>query len=241
MKTVTAWVLACLLVLGGCAGSKPKPQVAGGTETQITVPERPAYKLSVGDELTIRVLFNPEYSAVLKVRPDGVISVPYVGEINVDGMTPADLQTLIRSRDAEVLVAPEVTVIVDNAVNKQVMVFGEVRAAGAYDIRGPMTILDAIAMAGGVQYTGRKDSIVLIRQGRDGKFAGTRVNLDDILDGHGDNVLLMPRDVIYVPQTFISKVDNFVDQFFTKITPAWYFYIAGKDVVNPEATYIIGR
>jgi hypothetical protein len=53
--------------------------------------------------------------------------------------------------------------------------------------------------------------------------------------------MLKPGDVVYVPMTFIAKVDVFVDQFFAKLTPTWYFFIAGREVLNPEGRYIIGR
>jgi protein involved in polysaccharide export with SLBB domain len=229
------------MVSCGCGSPKPQPEIVPSAAPQIALPERPPYELGVGDKLDIKFLYNPGYSVYVAVRPDGVITVPYVGEIKVEGMTPGDLQNLIQSRYAEIVAAPDVAVIVAESASRQVLVFGEVRTPGAYELKGPMTVLDAIASAGGVTYTGRKDSIVLIRQTLDGSFAGTRLSLDDILDGHGTNALLMPRDVIYVPITFIGKVDIFVNQFFANITPAWYFFIAGKEIINPEGTYFIGR
>lgn len=241
MKTIILGFLACFLAFCGCAGPKPKPDLAANAVPPITLPERPAYRLGVGDRLDIRFIYNPTYNVYVVVRPDGVVTVPYVGEVNVEGMAPGELQNLIQARYAEIVAAPEVAVIVDESASRQVLVFGEVRTPGAYDLKGPMTVLDVIASAGGVTYTGRKDSIVLIRRAQDGTFAGTRLNLDDILDGHGNNAMVMPRDVIYVPISVIGKVDIFVEQFMAKITPAWYFFIAGKDVVNPEGTYIIGH
>jgi protein involved in polysaccharide export with SLBB domain len=241
VKTIILGFLACLIALCGCAGPKPKPELAASAAPPITLPERPAYRLGVGDRLDIRFIYNPTYNVNVVVRPDGVVTVPYVGEVNVDGMTPGDLQNLIQARYAEIVAAPDVAVIVDESASRQVMVFGEVRTPGAYDLRGPMTVLDVIASAGGVTYTGKKDSIVLIRRAQDGTFGGTKLNLDDILDGRGNNVMVMPRDVIYVPISSIGKVDIFVEQFMANITPAWFFFIEGKDVVNPKGTYIIGH
>ena len=241
MKTAVFGLLACLLVSCGCGGSKPQPEIVPSPAPQITLPERPAYKIGVGDKLDIRFLYNTNYNVYVPVRPDGVITVPYVGEIKVEGMAPGDLQRLIQARYAEIVAAPDVAVMVAESASRQVLVFGEVRIPGAYDFKGPMTVLDAIAGAGGVTYMGRKDSIVLIRQTQDGTFAGTRLSFDDILNGRAPNVFVMPRDVIYVPTSFIGKVDIFVEQFFTKLTPTWYFFIAGKDVINPEGTYFIGR
>ncbi len=245
MKIFALGFLACLTVFCGCGGSKPQPQVepqaAVPAAPQINLPERPPYKLGTGDRLEVRFLYYPLYNLTLMVRPDGVVTIPYVGEVMVEGMPPSQLEDIIRKRYAEIVTEPEVSVIVSDAAGRGFLILGEVRQPGAFDIEGPMTILDAIARAGGVNYTGRNDSVVLIRRSADGNFTGTRINLEDILDGHGKDVYLMPRDVIYVPMTFIAKVDIFVAQFFANISPAWYFFIAGKQVVNPEGTYIFGR
>jgi polysaccharide export outer membrane protein len=170
------------------------------------------------------------------------VTVPLVGEVHAEGMRPSELEDVIRARYAEVLVEPEVSVIVTEFANQRVFVFGEVLDPGAIDLKGSSTVLDAVAEAGGITPAGRTDSIILIRQQPDGMFAGTRVNLQDLLAGRpGESLVLKPRDVVYVPMTFIAKVDVFVDQFFAKLTPAWYFFIAGREVLNPEGRYIIGR
>jgi protein involved in polysaccharide export with SLBB domain len=233
-------MLIAVVAACGCGGPKPQPQLAPSAEPQVNLPERAPFRFGVGDKLDIKFLYNPTYNVFVIVRSDGMITLPYIGDIYVEGMTPGDLQKQIQTRFAEIVVSPDVAVIVAESASQQIFIFGEVRTAGAYDLRGPMTLLDAIASAGGVNYTGRKDSIVLIRRAQDGKFVGTRVNLEDILDGHGSNVLLMPRDVIYVPATFIAKIDTFVEQFFTKITPTWYFFIAGHDTFYPGGNYILG-
>jgi polysaccharide export outer membrane protein len=255
---VTAAVLAC-------ACGAPKPEVEqdlngdreGGEEAveaaaadtteipvlpDILVPARDPYRMAVGDIIGVRFFYYPAYNISLVVRPDGYVTIPLLGEVHAEGMRPSELEEAIRTRYAEVLVEPEVSVIVSEFANQRIFVFGEVLDPGAIDLRGASTILDAIAEAGGLTYNGRNDSIILIRQQPDGMFSGTRVNLQDLLAGRSaENIMLKPRDVVYVPMTFIAKVDVFVDQFFAKITPAWYFFIAGREVLNPEGRYIIGN
>jgi protein involved in polysaccharide export with SLBB domain len=240
LKITVLVMLIAVVAACGCGGPKPHPQLAPSAEPQVNLPERAPFRFGVGDKLDIKFLYNPTYNVFVIVRSDGMITLPYIGDIYVEGMTPGDLQKQIQTRFAEIVVSPDVAVIVAESASQQIFIFGEVRTAGAYDLRGPMTLLDAIASAGGVNNTGRKDSIILIRRAQDGNFVGTRVNLEDILDGHGSNVLLMPRDVIYVPATFIAKIDTFVEQFFTKITPTWYFFIAGHDTFYPGGNYILG-
>jgi len=208
----------------------------------IVVPVRDPYRMTVGDIIGVRFFYYPTYNVSIVVRPDGYVTIPLLGEVHAEGMRPSELQEIIRSKYSEVLVEPEVSVIVTEFANQRIFVFGEVEDPGAFVLRGTTTVLDAVAEAGGLTYNGRSDSIILIRRQPDGTFSGTRVDLQDLLAGRSaENMMLNPRDVVYVPMTFIAKVDVFVDQFFTKITPAWYFFIAGREVLNPEGRYIIGR
>ena len=237
--------------LSAAAPAEPGMAEGGGSladtayafaEPVIYIPEREPYRLTVGDVVRLEFFYYPRYSINLAVRPDGYMTVPLLGEVRAEGMRPKELENLVRSKYAEVLTEPEVSVVVIEFANNRFFVFGEVDEPGAYDLRGGRTVLDAVAEAGGVNYSGRTDSIILIRQQPDGTFAGTRVNLQDLLaGGTAENMILRPRDVIYVPMTFIAKVDVFVDQFFSKLTPTWYFFIAGREVLNPEGNYIIGR
>lgn len=257
---LTAWLTLC-----ACGAPKPAPEqdisvpgeapavsgatgdtAAEGTGTAdtmaIVVPERPPYRLTVGDRLAIEFFYYPAYDVNVIVRPDGMVTIPLVGEIQAEGKMPSEIEALVRTKYAEVLAEPEVSVIVTEFADQRIFVFGEVYNPGAFDFKGSSTVLDAIAGAGGITYNGRSDSVILIRQQPDGMFAGTRVNLQDVLAGRpGEGIFLNAGDVVYVPLTFIAKVDVFVDQFFANLTPAWYFFIAGREVLNPEGRFIIGR
>jgi polysaccharide export outer membrane protein len=258
-------LLAASLVLCACGAPKPVPEqdlsVTGdepersGTPAEvqadstgtadvpgIVIPERPPYRLTVGDRLAIEFFYYPAYDVTVLVRPDGMVTIPLVGEVQAEGKMPSEIEAIVRSRYAEVLAAPEVSVIVTEFADQRIFVFGEVNKPGAFDLKGTATVLDAIAGAGGITYNGRSDSVILIRQQADGMFAGTRVNLQDVLAGRpGESIFLHAGDVVYVPLTFIAKVDIFVDQFFAQLTPVWYFFIAGREVMNPEGRFIIGR
>lgn len=239
MKT-TLCVLALAALVTGCGGSQPRPEVASPAPV-IKVPERAPYTIGIGDKIEIKFPYYPGYSAFLVVRPDGAITVPEVGEIIVEGMTPLEVQAIIKARFAQIVAEPEVSVIVAEASGQKIFVFGEVKMAGAQDLKGTMTLLDAVATAGGATYMAKQDEVVLIRRSPDGVFAGSKHNLEKIIEGRAENPYLMARDVVYVPISSIGKVNVFVDQFFTQLSPFWYFLIAGKEVINPEGTYIIGR
>ena len=231
-------------VSGEAGGTVESPAGTGeaGAEPVIVVPERAPYRMTVGDRVGVRFFFYPAYDVTVMVRPDGMVTIPLVGEIKAEGMTPSELEAIVRARYAQLLAEPEVSVILLEFADQRVFVFGEVNNPGAYDLKGSATVLDAVAEAGGITYNGRNDSVILIRQQPDGVFAGTRVNLEDLLAGRSaESVFLSAGDVVYVPMTFIAKIDVFVDQFFAKLTPTWYFFISGREVLNPEGNFIIGR
>lgn len=241
MRTMIVTLAACLILASGCGSPKPALEPVAPAAEEIRLPERMPYVLGVGDKLEIKFPYYPGYNVFVVVRSDGMVSIPIVGEVKAEGMRPMELQNLIKARYAEVVTQPEVAVMVAEPSSQLVFVLGEVRLPSSYPLRSQMTVLDAIAGAGGVTYLGKKDSIVLIRQSADGTFGGTKVNLDDILKGHGRNLPLLARDVVYVPISSIGRVDLFVEHFFSNLSPAWYFYIAGRDVLNPEGRFILGR
>jgi polysaccharide export outer membrane protein len=252
VKRAIGAVLVMMIAVVGCGGSKPEPVVdvtseaeidlpePVASEAEITLPERVPYTLSVGDLLTIKFFYYPSYDLNVYVRPDGAVTVPLLGEVFVEGMKPSELEDMIRARYSEVLAEPEVSVIVLEFPQPRAFVFGEVLSPGAVFLKGSMTIVDAIAAAGGPRDTAKMGSVVLIRRTNDGKYVGSRVNIKSILGSEdGENLYLMASDVVYVPRSTIAKVDLFVEQFFSRITPAWIFYIYGDRVLNAAGEDII--
>jgi polysaccharide export outer membrane protein len=230
------------LLAGGCGGTKYEPtRDATGGEPEIKIPERPPYRLAIGDQVNIRFFYYPQYSVLTNVRPDGFITIPLMGEVRAEGMKPLELEMAIRERYTEVLAEPEVSVIVVDYAEQQIFVFGEVRSPGSIPFMGSMTIVDAIGHAGGFQVTAQMESVILMRRDTSGRYTGRKVDLEAMLESEeGENLYLFPRDVVYVPMSTIAKVDLFVEQFFRQLTPVWQWYIHGREAVDPEGKYLIG-
>ncbi len=235
-------ILAALIGLVMGCGSKPQPSLNFPTTNEIKLPERPSYRIAVGDLLSIKFFYYPNYNINVYVRPDGIVTIPLLGEVKAEGMKPSELEAIIRAKYSEVIAEPEVSVIVSEFAEQRVFVFGEVKSPGAVTYLGSMTIIDAIANAGGALPSGRLSSVILMRRMEDGKYVGQRINVDEILGSENpDNVYLMPRDIVYVPMTAIAKVDKFVEQFFHRITPVWLFYIYGDRAIRQSGNVIIGQ
>ena len=197
--------VAC--VLGACssyAPHEPAPKMAE------VVPTR--YKIDPLDTLNIVVWRNPELSSTLTVRPDGLISTPLVDDVQAAGKTPAELSRAIEKELGKYIRDPVVTIVVSgfqSGYRDQVRVVGEAVKPGSMPYRPNMTLLDALAQAGGMTEIANGNAAVLIRAAGNASPNGApgekrySVRLKDLLK-RGDfsaNVPVLPGDVIIVPQS----------------------------------------
>jgi polysaccharide export outer membrane protein len=183
--------------------------VAFVAATVLTVPvargqEAPAdrgnYQIGAGDQLDISVWKNAELSRQVTVRPDGMISLPLVNDVRAAGLTPMELRDLLAKKLSEYVPAAEVSVIVTRVRSYSISVVGAVTKPGRFVLSSPTTVLEAIALAGGLNEFASRRSITVLRT--EGKGATTRVpfNYNNALAGEAsENLLLRPGDVIVVP------------------------------------------
>jgi polysaccharide export outer membrane protein len=156
------------------------------------------FRIGTGDVLRIDVWKEPDLSSTVTVRPDGVISLPVVGDLKAAGLTPEEVQTKLAAALGEFITAPSVTVIVDEIKSRKIFVTGKVATPGVYDLTQPTRVLQAIALAGGTIDFAKTDRIVVLRDGGGQRF---KVNMKAIAKGRHleDNILLLPGDTIIVP------------------------------------------
>ena len=159
------------------------------------------YLIGNSDVLTINVWKEPEVSRTVPVRSDGKISLPLVGEIQAAGKTPAELQNDISKGLHDYISEPEVTVIVQEQKSQRFNILGQVQKPGSYLLNPPMTVLDAIAIAGGFRDFAKVKSIKVMRQQADGKQVSFAFNYKQAMNGtnSAQNIELEPHDTIYVP------------------------------------------
>lgn len=185
---------------------KPAPQLT------LTAPDRTPglssagnatgdYQIGNSDILTINVWKEPEVSRTVPVRSDGKISLPLIGEIQAAGKTPAELQSDIGKGLHDYISEPEVTVIVQEQKSQRFNILGQVQRPGSYLLNPPMTVLDAIAIAGGFRDFAKVKSIKVMRQQADGKQVSFAFNYKQAMNGtnSAQNIELEPHDTIYVP------------------------------------------
>lgn len=167
------------------------------------------YKIGAGDVLEVVFFSHPEQNRFVTVRPDGRITLPYVGELVARGKEPAALSNEIETAYSEVLVEPHVDILMSKMGGRFYMI-GEVKAAGEYEYDKPLTIMQAIARAGGYTSEARLTNFVIIRDdGTGGRYAAI-LNMREYMasqEKYGD-IFIQPEDILWVPKDNISRWDN---------------------------------
>jgi polysaccharide biosynthesis/export protein len=198
------WALCLSLILAGCATSQG--QTAGAPPMNAVQTQAvDAYRIGVDDQVQVSVWRNPELGITVPVRPDGMISVPLIGDVLAGGRTPPEVAKDIEAKLSAFVRDPQVAVILTELRSHEylsrVRVTGAVRQPVSVPFRPGMTVLDAVLAAGGLTEFAAPDRSELHR--KSGEGARTyEVKLDRILN-RGDlttNYPVAPGDVITVPE-----------------------------------------
>ena len=173
------------------------PVPAGTTAAASVLPD---YKIGVGDVLTLTFWREQDLSGDAVVRPDGKITVPLIKDMVAAGLTPAQLQTELETAAKRFIQEPNVTVSVRTINSRQVFIQGNVARPMSYPLRGPTTVLQFLAEAGGVLEFADKEKILIMRT-ENGKTTSFKFNYNDMkkLKNLSQNIELRPGDVVIVP------------------------------------------
>lgn len=156
------------------------------------------YRMGAGDKLRIEVYKDPQLSQSAQVRPDGKVTLPLVGDLMASGFTPIELRDAIAAKLKEYVTNPTVTVIVVEATAAMAYVMGEVNHPGAVNLQAPLTIMQALALAGGLKDFADAKNIRVLRKGPSGVQTIT-FNYKEAMKSAGAPVYLRPGDTVVVP------------------------------------------
>jgi polysaccharide export outer membrane protein len=215
MKTVTFAAFSYLILLStafaqSSSTTQPKPQAPSTSSGQApstpstTPPVRPIaavspdYKLATGDKLRVEVYKDTQLSQSLQIRPDGKITLPLLGDIPAAGRTPTELRDAITAALREYITNPVVTVIVVEATPATIFIMGEVNKPGTLAVAGPISILQALAMAGGFKDFAHTKDIRILRRSSTG-VRSLSFNYNEAIKGNDAPMLLEPGDTVIVP------------------------------------------
>lgn len=187
--------LALLSTCVGCATRKPIPE--GSIQAVELIPEE---RLGIDDVFEVRVLGEQDLSGPYRISADGTIDYPFIGRIAVLGMRSGDVQELIAAKLADgYLKKPQVSVMVKEWNSRKVSVIGQVQKPGSVAFFTNMTIVDAIAAAGGFTGIASKNSVTLRREAK-GSVQSKNYPVADISEGRAPNVVLQPGDIVVVEE-----------------------------------------
>jgi polysaccharide export outer membrane protein len=170
------------------------------------------YVIGIGDMLDIVFVYHSNLNTrSVPVRRDGRISLPYVGDAMAAGLTPMTLDSLLTTQYAEILRDPSLSVIIKKEATRLVYVLGEVERPGGYDYADQITLVQAIAEAGGTLKSAKAAHTVLIRREGLESIVGVEIDVKSILNGSAieNDIMLRRYDIVYVPKSPIYSVADF--------------------------------
>lgn len=187
------------------------------------------YIMGPGDLIEISVWNHPELTKTMRIRPDGRVGFPLVGDIQAEGITPSRLTDKIQRRLTKYLKNPKVSVIVMDYKSKNILVIGDVKTPGIYQYEGNMTTFDAIGVAGGYGRHAELRSILVIRDAYSDRPEFYVADLYSVIRDADvtENLGLRADDIVYVPKNFIGNLGDFMDYFLSRVQPiaASYFFV----------------
>ena len=180
-------LVACVAAPAAAQDRAPAPRPAA----------RPGYLIGPSDVLRVIVWKEPDLTLDVTVRLDGMITMPLLGDVQAAGRGPSDLSAAIVAELRKFIENPRVTVSVTQATSARVYVVGQMVKPGEFPLSGRMTVLKALALAGGFKEFARPESIVIVREDQ----TVIPFNYKRVTDGKdvSQNVLLAAGDTIVVP------------------------------------------
>ena len=211
------WIAFCVVCLGlvACASS---PTIQSGTSKEVTSsvasmppPDSTAsggvytgvsdYRVGPLDLIEISVFQIPDLSRTVRVNSGGQISLPLIGTVQAGGLTIQELEVAIAKKlDAKYLQNPQVTAFVKEFTSQRVTLEGAVAKPGIYPLSGRTTLLQTIAMSGGVTNLANLRGVVIFRQ-VSGKRMGAVFDLKAIRAGNAEDPLIFGDDIVVVDQS----------------------------------------
>jgi polysaccharide export outer membrane protein len=177
------------------------PQGRPATATASTgIPTPTDYVIGPDDLLGIVFWRDADMTQDVTVRPDGLITLPLLSDIKAAGLKPEELRDQIQKAAVKFIADPNVTVVVRQINSRNAFITGEVARPGPYPISGQMTVLQLIAVAGGLsEYADRKN--ITITRSLAGKVETLKFNYQDVARGKNlaQNIVLRPGDTVVVP------------------------------------------
>lgn len=186
-------VFVLMTVVGGCTPS--------GTAVNLPPPKSAGSgAVGAGDMIEIRVADEEELTGEYQVQEDGKIRFPWIGEVEVKGHSQSEIAKAIETKLADGwLREPQVQVVITERENREVSVLGQVNEPGSYPYKDGLTLLQALSIGGGMNPLAQAKKVQLTRETDKGRET-FEIDVTAIIAG-GDDPILAPGDVVFVPES----------------------------------------
>src|SRR3954470_11154185 len=182
----------------------------------------PRYLLRPGDVFDLQFEFSPEYNQSVTVQPDGFVMLRGVGDMHVAGKTVPELTESLQGLYGKFLAQPVVSVVLKDFEKPYFIANGQVEKPGKYELRGDTTVVEALAIAGGLNGKAKHSQVLLFRRVSQEWVEAREVDVKKMLNGKNlnEDVHLKPGDMIYVPKSRWSSVKQFIPYTALSMNPA---------------------
>jgi polysaccharide export outer membrane protein len=202
LAVLTAATMTVMPVVAHAQGKPSTPSSSTGPAASATTGVTVPAGYVIGPEDVIGVMFwrDTEMTGDVSVRPDGVITLQLLGEIKAAGLTPDQLRDVIKQAASKLIEDPTVTIVVRAINSRKVFITGQVTTPGEYPLIAPRTVMQLIAVAGGLTEYADAKNIRIVRSEGD-KTTSHKFNYKDVSKGTKleQNIQLKPGDTVIVP------------------------------------------
>lgn len=172
----------------------------------------PRYRIQTSDVLELQFRFTPEFNQTVTVQPDGFVALQAAGEVKLLDLSSDEAVKVVAAKYKGILNDPAINIVIKEFNKPYFVVGGEVTHPGKFELRGALTLTDAIAMAGGLTPNAKQDQLLLFRRVSPETAEVKKLNLKQVL-GKGnllEDIRLAPGDGIYVSKSTLGKIDRFM-------------------------------
>lgn len=206
-------ILVAMLTLSGCSNSRGGPipygvQNFGAPDAPTVVPLGAGYKIAPMDTLSIKVFKMPDLSGDYEVDLTGQISLPLLGNVAAADLTTAQLdQSLTQKLGEKYLENPDVGVSIKSSTARTVTVDGAVNRSGSFPVMGPMTLMQAVALAGGTNQDANPRRVAVFRT-IGGQRQAAAFDLASIRRGEEKDPPIYAGDIVVIDGTQLNPVQK---------------------------------
>ncbi|HVN19572.1 MAG TPA: polysaccharide biosynthesis/export family protein [Dongiaceae bacterium] len=172
----------------------------------------PRYKIGAGDSFDVSFELSPEFNQTVTVQPDGFITLRGVGDVHVAGQDVPQLTQTLKGAYSKILNDPQIVVVLKDFEKPYFIADGQIGHPGKYELRGDVTLTEAIAIAGGFQDSAKHSQVLLFRRVSNDWMEAKIVNVKKMYkDGKlVEDPHLNPGDMVVVPKNTLSKIQHFI-------------------------------